>query len=226
MDDKRKRKRQLLTDSELKKGAMKGARYKRKTPDLLDASSLEERDISRKGKPSTAEWLCRIRGAKRGSTRAAARSAILRHLATANRRIKRMAEWGTPGPQMPHPSLWPHIDRGAEFLLFRRGAKYSRTCGAHVWCARARARVPLRRPRNRIKQRAYISAARGRIYFPIFRAVFLRAPRQGGRWIAGKVANPTCSSSTLTSWIRLSIRTAHSRSFLEKYAISLDIKNI
>jgi len=202
MDDKRKRKRQLLTDSELKKGAMKGARYKRKTPDLLDASSLEERDISRKGKPSTAEWLCRIRGAKRGSTRAAARSAILRHLATANRRIKRMAEWGTPGPQMPHPSLWPHIDRGA------------------------RARVPLRRPRNRIKQRAYISAARGRIYFPIFRAVFLRAPRQGGRWIAGKVANPTCSSSTLTSWIRLSIRTAHSRSFLEKYAISLDIKNI
>jgi len=120
MDDKRKRKRQLLTDSELKKGAMKGARYKRKTPDLLDASSLEERDISRKGKPSTAEWLCRIRGAKRGSTRAAARSAILRHLATANRRIKRMAEWGTPGPQMPHPSLWPHIDRGAEFLLFRR----------------------------------------------------------------------------------------------------------
>jgi len=76
-----------------------------------------------------------IRGAKRDSTnRRKIRHS--RHLATANRRIKRTAERGASGPQMPHPSLWPHIDRGAAYHR-RGGAKYSRTCDAHVWRARS-----------------------------------------------------------------------------------------
>lgn len=128
---------------------------------FLQKSSVERRDMSRE-EDQFDDTKHRIRGAKRGSTnRRKIRHS--RHLATANRRIKRTAERGASGPQMPHPSLWPHIDRGAAYHR-RSGAKYSRTCDAHV-CS-------IRRHERGIELSKGNTAVLRKIYFRIFR-VFL-----------------------------------------------------
>lgn len=60
---------------------------------LTGEFSGRKKHVSRKGKPARQDGCTGDTGRKKGfDERAAARSAILRHLATANRRIKRTAE--------------------------------------------------------------------------------------------------------------------------------------